>query len=81
MCEATVELENAFMCVEANIQTPSATNKLLHCMHPETATNLSCVFFPDVLCSVFVVFLVLKLYKQQVMCCVLCLFVFLVLRL
>ena len=63
------------------LQTPSATNKLLHCMHPETATNLSCVFFPDVLCSVFVVFLVLKLYKQQVMCCVLCLFVFLVLRL
>ena len=63
MCEATVELENAFMCVEANIQTPSATNKLLHCMHPETATKSFMIFFSDVLCSVFVYFFSVKAVK------------------
>ena len=38
------------------LRVPSS--KLLHCMHPEAATNLWCVFFcfSDVLCSVFVCF-------------------------
>ena len=69
MCEPMLSLR-APSCVWRRIlQTPSATNKLLHCMHPETATNLSCVFFFRcvVLCSVFVCFLVLKLLKQQLL--------------
>ena len=36
------------------LRVPSS--KLLYCMHPETATNLSCVVFLDVLCCVVLCF-------------------------
>ena len=64
MCEATVELEIAFMCGKASTSDTLGYKQavVLHCMHPQTATNLSCV-------CVFQ------------MCCVLCLFIFLVLKL
>ena len=55
------------------LRVPSS--KLLYCMHPETATNRSCVVFLDVLCCVLCLFfeLVLKAVKTAVLFnCIFC---------